>query len=155
MVHSTRRLPDDFRLGLALLARRRWRAAAHHFQLAGRGLRRGQPAHDLCLSYQGLALVYAGDVSGLNLCRHVAARDSRQPDIYANLALAELRLRHRRRAWEALSRGLALDESHARLRQVARIMGTRRRPVVPFLRRDNPLNRWLGRATYARRRGAK
>jgi hypothetical protein len=44
----------------------------------------------------------------------------------------------------AIARGLELSPEDAALRAAQDAMGWRRRPALPFLSRDNPLNVWLG-----------
>jgi hypothetical protein len=103
---------------------------------------------NLYTSYHGVALVFKGDVSGLNFCRQAAALEHRHADIFCNLALAEHRLKHRRRACLALEQGLKLNPRHACLHRLRVQMGARRPQVLRFLSRDNLLNRLLGRFTY-------
>ncbi len=141
---------EEYRLGLAFFKKKQWKTAARHFGQADRKSRRSDENYHLYTSYHGLALVYCGDVSGLNFCRHAAAAEKLNATVFLNLALAELRFRHRRRACDAVSEGLRLDGRHAGLLKIRRKMGVRRRPCVPFLKRENPFNRWLGRMTYRR-----
>lgn len=51
----------------------------------------------------------------------------------------------RRLAIRALERGLKLHPNDTELLALHYEFGVRRRPVVPLLGRDNPLNVWLGR----------
>jgi hypothetical protein len=53
--------------------------------------------------------------------------------------------RSRRKAVEALEKGLALDPRHPGLLRLRAEFGTRRPPVISFLHRDNPLNVSLGK----------
>ena len=149
-VSASSRARDDYRLGLMFFRKRQWRPAARHFGLAQSRSPRNDEFANLYASYHGLALIRCGDVSGLNLCRHAAAREHARPEVFVNLVLAELRFRHRRRAWEALSRGFELQPDNPALHKLARKMGRRRRPVLPFLKREHPLNKWLGKVTYQR-----
>ncbi|HHO69805.1 MAG TPA: hypothetical protein ENK12_12355 [Gammaproteobacteria bacterium] len=153
-VSASSRARDDYRLGLLFFRKRQWRSAARHFGLAQSRSSRNDEFVNLYTSYHGLALIRCGDVSGLNLCRHAAAREQGRAEVFVNLVLAELRFRHRRRAWEALSRGFQIDSGNPALHKLARKMGVRRRPLVPFLKREHPLNKWIGKATYRRPRRA-
>lgn len=107
--------------------------------------------HNVYTSYHGVALVYKGDLSGLNLCRQAATGERLHAEVYCNLALAEYRLHHRRRAHTALAKGLKIDRRHLRLNRLRLEMGYRRPPILGFLSRDHFLNRILGRATYRSR----
>lgn len=142
------RAREDYQLGLAFFHKRRWRAAARHFGLADRASQRDDEDANVYTSYHGLALICCGDISGLNLCRHAAGVETQRADVFVNLVLAELRYRHRRRAYEALCGGLAIAPRSRRLRLLALRMGVRRQPPLPFLRRENRLNKWLGKVTY-------
>lgn len=146
---------NEYQLGLAFFGKKQWKTAARHFRLADERSPRSDNAAHLYRSYHGLALMYCGDVSGLNLCRNAAGRETLQADVFLNLALAELHLGHRKRACSAITQGLNLDGRHAALLKLRSRMGVRRQPCVRFLKRDNPLNRWLGKVTYrhARRSG--
>ena len=48
-------------------------------------------------------------------------------------------------AYQAFLRGLRLQRDHKRLRREIRALGIRRRPVLRFLGRANPINVFLGR----------
>ena len=141
---------QEYQLGLAFFRMKRWKTAARHFQLADQKCGRHDVRQRLYRSYHGLSLVYSGDISGLNLCRHTAAREKIKAGVFRNLALAELCFSHRKRAWIAVEIGLRLNPAHAGLLELRRDMGVRRAPCLPFLSRDNLLNKWLGKATYRR-----
>jgi tetratricopeptide (TPR) repeat protein len=102
----------------------------------------------LYTSYLGLTQVLLNDLSGLNLCRRAAAEESRRGEVFENLARAELKLGHRKQACDALRRGLKLDRASPALRALREEIGVRRNPILGFLDRDNPLNRYLGKLTY-------
>jgi len=81
---------------------------------------------------------------GLDLCLHAVEIEPFQPENYVNLAEVYVMLRNKRGALRAVDRGLRVDPSHQGLLRVARSLGDRRRPPIPFLSRSNPLNRNLG-----------
>ena len=103
------------------------------------------------MSYLGITQVLLNDVSGLNLCRQAAQEELHAAEIFENLVRAELKLGHRKRACDALRRGLRVDKGHPGLRALRDAMGVRRGPCLSFLDRDNPLNRLLGKMTYPSR----
>ncbi len=118
------------------------------FRTADQNADRHDPFRNLYTSYHGVALVFRGDICGLNFCRQAAAVEHQHADVFCNLAMAEYRLNHRRRACMAMNKGLKLNPRHAGLHRLRLQMGVRRPQVVRFLSRDNPLNRLLGKLTY-------
>jgi len=89
---------------------------------------------------------------GLALCQHSIKLQFYEPENYLNLARVHLLARNRRKAVEALNRALKLNASNPGAIALAREIGWRRRPVIPFLPRSNFLNRLLGRLSYRLRR---
>lgn len=89
---------------------------------------------------------------GLALCQHSIKLQFYEPENYLNLARVHLLARNRRKAVEALNRALKLNASNPGAMALAREIGWRRRPVIPFLPRGNFLNRLLGRLSYRLRR---
>ncbi len=144
----------EYELGIAFFRKKQWRTAARHFSQAERKCTRDDTHLQCYKSWHGVSLVYSGDVSGLNLCRHAAANEHIDATVFQNLTLAELKLRHRKRACATLKRGLAMDPKHRGLLKLRKSMGSRRQPCLAFLDRNNPLNKWLGKATYRRNGGA-
>ncbi|MEE8428542.1 MAG: hypothetical protein V3S33_03455 [Gammaproteobacteria bacterium] len=139
---------DRYLEGLHQFSAHRWRAAKTCFLAAQRQAQAEDIHCNLYTSYYGLSLVYMNDVSGLNLCRRAAAEELFVAGVFANLAHAEIRLNHRRRAYEAVCRGLRLDPDHVGLRNLRLHMGVRRTPPIAFLSRSHILNRILGKLTY-------
>ena len=139
---------DEYQMGLAFYQKKQWKTAARHFGQADRKAGHDDVYMHLYMSYQGLCQVLSGDISGLNLCRHAASMEVLQPAVFLNLAVAELQLRHRKRACSAIRLGLGLDPKHAGLLKLRNRIGVRRTPCLLFLSRNNLLNKWLGRATY-------
>lgn len=89
---------------------------------------------------------------GLALCQHSIKLQFYEPENYLNLARVHLLARNRRKAVDALNRALKLNASNPGAIALAREIGWRRRPVIPFLSRSNFLNRLLGRLSYRLRR---
>jgi len=86
---------------------------------------------------------------GRDLCRRAAASDFYQPEVLYNLARVEVLAKNRREAVKALETGLQLDPQHRGLNRLKKEIGVRRLPVLGFLSRDNPLNRFLGRIRHS------
>ena len=109
-----------------------------------------EPQNPYFLSYYGLALARASrnwdEAEALCLA---ALRLRRQiPQLYLNLA--EL-YRSRGRvgdAIETLADGMRYTGRDARIREALSFFGHRRAPVLKFLGRNHPLNRYLGRMRH-------
>lgn len=87
---------------------------------------------------------------GLTLCRHAVKLDPTDADNYLNLARVHMLRNDRRRSIKALHKGLKVGPSNPRLKQFQEEIGYRRRPVIPFLSRDNRMNVWLGQRRHLR-----
>ena len=82
----------------------------------------------------------------LALCRDALQREPCNPLHYLNLGRVYLCASDKARAIRAFRKGLVYRKRHPLiLRELDRI-GVRRRPLLPFLERSNPLNRALGLA---------
>ncbi len=104
----------------------------------------------LYYSYLGycLALFEGHYNDGIVLCQKAIDREFYQAENHHNLARTFLLLDARRKATEAIRRGLRVDPHNARLHELRRSLGTRRWPMIRFLGRDHWLNRLLGRIRY-------
>ena len=99
------------------------------------------------LSWYGLCLAREGNQKreGAELCRQAIGLEFFNADLCHNYGTVLLSLDRRRDAFQAFLKGLSVQRNHQGiLRELAR-MGWRRRPVLPFLARSNPLNVALGR----------
>ncbi len=85
---------------------------------------------------------------GIRPCLEVARRFGASSDLLAALGLLLLGSGDRARAVRAFRAGLRMCPRHPALRARLREMGHRRRPVLPFLPRSHPANRWLGRIRH-------
>lgn len=81
-------------------------------------------------------------------CQLAIEREFYNPEHYANMAKVWIQGRARRKAVDAIERGLQIDPGNKGLKKLREEIGIRRRPVIPFLHRDNPLNITLGRMRH-------
>ncbi len=124
-------------------------AALEHFASAYER----DPANPRYRSYYGwaVALIEHRVDRGLSLCRSALRDDYDNPEMYCNLARVLLAFGRKSEALRYLRRGLMVAPTDALLLREWRTLGVRKRPVLPFLSRRNPINRVLGRL---RRRGS-
>lgn len=85
---------------------------------------------------------------GLELCRHAVSKEPFRPENHLNHAEVLFMTGNRRAAIRAMKEGLSLDPDHRGLLDLRKRMGIRRRPPIPFLPRNNPLNVWLGKRRH-------
>lgn len=152
---------DSFRQGLDALANGKRLEALALFEASINlerqfGVDRAQPRY---ASYYGLCLGLESRKfpEALALCREAAEAEFYSADLHLNLARVLIAGGRRAEARDAILRGLRWESSHPVLQRELRAMGSRRKPVLPFLSRQNPINVFLGRMTYApqpRRRAA-
>lgn len=109
------------------------------------------------LSYYGLCLaMHKGRVKeAAEFCQIAVEREFYNAEHYLNLGQVWIVGRSRRKAVDALDRGLAIDPNHSELNRARASLGVRKRPVIPFLHRDNPLNVSLGRMRSSKSAAAK
>jgi hypothetical protein len=111
---------------------------------------RREPRDPRYMSWYGLTLVLVERNSNLGvlLCDQALRSAGADPDLLLNQARVHLALNQRERTVKAIQRGLELWPDHAGLLLARESLGWRRRPVLPFLNRNSPLNRLLGRLRH-------
>lgn len=147
---------ESFEKGMQAFAEGRGREAMAFFEAAielSRKYGKGKPQARY-LSQYGLCLcvVTPNKHQAVEFCREAVTLEGYNPDLQWNLARAFLAADRRRDAYRALLRGLRLQPDHAGLISEIKRMGVRRRPVLPFLQRDHPLNVTFGRMRRVEKR---
>jgi tetratricopeptide (TPR) repeat protein len=67
------------------------------------------------------------------------------PVLYMNLGRAYLAADRKKEAVEAFNKGVSFDPENKELLWEMRKLGLRRKPVVPFIARSNPINKYIGK----------
>ena len=118
-------------------------------EMFGQAHRRA-PSDPRIQSWYGLTLVLVEKNSNLGVVLvDGAVRNGRpDPELVINQSRVAMALGQRVRAVRALERGLAFHPGDPDLTAARLALGTRQRPVLPFLSRRNWLNRLLGRIHY-------
>lgn len=93
---------------------------------------------------KGLALFKAGDAYTAGLV---------YPILYLNLGRAYVAARRKKDAIEALNKGLHYDKGNRVLKKELLLLGVRKKPVVPFLSRSNPINKYIGIVLHGAQKG--
>ncbi len=82
---------------------------------------------------------------GIQCCLQLLETRPDLPDLYAVLGILLRKGKQRAQAHDAFRMGLRLAPAHPGLHACLAAMGARREPVLPFLPRSHPANRWCGR----------
>jgi len=131
----------EFLKGLKALQERNSLAALSCFEkAAGFGTR---PVYS---SYFGFSIAKErGQVQkGMLLCREAIEKEPENSAHYLNLGRIHLAAKNKQDALRVLREGLAHGPNNEIIALLDSI-GTRKPPVLPFLDRDNPLNKYLGK----------
>ena len=136
---------ESFDKGRDALKAQDYKAAEREFSVTFKSMDEHHDLYNTVASYLGLAQVLISDPNGLLLCRDAASSETRDGDVYLNLACAEWHTENRKRALHAILRGREVDSEHDQLMRACVLLDSRRRNVFPFLPRNHFLNRTVGR----------
>jgi len=143
----------SFEQGSRALAENRCREAMACFEAAVEIEKRFQVRQHQAryLSYYGLCLGMTRTRlhEAIRLCREAVGIEQFNPDLRWNLGRVLMAAGRRREAYDTFIRGLSQQPNHAGLKREMRRLGIRRRPVLPFLSRANPINVMLGKMRAA------
>ena len=115
----------------------------------------GDPINPRLRSYYGLCLAKAQAklFEGIRVCQEALALERRDPDIYYNLAQLYLLSGKQKSAINLLYRGLPHEQKQNKSYKIVNLIEElvrRRHPFIPWLSRKNPINKYMGKFTYAR-----
>lgn len=129
------------RLGKEALEARRFTLAQRYLHAALEKER--TPDH---LSLYALALAQAtGNVkTAVVLCQEAVKREPKNSEHFLRLGTVYLAAGRKKEAIRALHLGLRVGKNPA-ITRLLQTLGQRERPVLPFLSRGNPLNKYLGK----------
>jgi len=96
----------------------------------------------------GIALRQQRLSEGLKLCQHAVKMEFYQAENYLNLARTQMLADHRRAAVRAVADGLKIEPDNQQLLELQHELGLRKRPILSFLSRSNPINALLGRLRH-------
>jgi len=113
------------------------------------------PDEPFLLSYYGCleAVINKNLAYGIDTCKRAldmlndrspVSKEVFYPTFYLNLGRAYIAAGKKQDAIEAFEKGLSYDEENKDLLWEARKLGMRRQPVIPYLKRTNPINKYIG-----------
>ena len=117
------------------------------------------PNNPIILSYYGYieALVNRQYADGIKICKQSFKILREQmslgesfflPILYLNLGRVYLTANKKKDAYYSFQKGLDIDKKNEDLLKELKKLGIRRKPFFPFLKRSNPLNKYIGMLTY-------
>lgn len=81
---------------------------------------------------------------GLELCKKSIEREPDNPDHYYFLGKIYLVAKDKAKAFDILRQGIIATDSHPIIQNLLIELGPRKRPVIPWLDRNHPFNKYLG-----------
>ena len=116
-------------------------------------------SNPIVLSYRGYieALVNKEYAEGIRICRESfkilksqmsLAESFFLPILYLNLGKTYLIANKKKDAYFSFQKGLDIDKHNEDILKELKKLGIRRKPFFPFLKRSNPLNKYIGILTY-------
>ncbi len=144
-----REAEDSFEKGYRALEGNDWRAATAFFEAAIMLEKRLTPKIPQARyrSYYGLCLGLAKKrhEDAIKMCESALQLELYNPDLHWNLGRVLYNAGRRRDAYRVFVQGVRQQPGHRGLVSDIKRMGLRKKAVLPFLRRNNPLNVVLGR----------
>jgi predicted Zn-dependent protease len=137
---------QEFRSGLAFLRGGDAHRALPHLRSA----LDHEPSNPFYISYVGVAVAAAEQrwAEAEKLCHSAMRMNRRQAQLYLNLAEVYVGADRKQDAADVLARGLHYAPHDGRLKMALERLKLRRSAVLPFLPRQHPLNRNLGKLRH-------
>jgi hypothetical protein len=118
-------------------------------EFCARQMNQDHPIGASVMAAYGLSIGMTGDIrEGLETCQRALAADRRNAEIWAAIARLSIQAGAKKKAVEAVTRGIALAPHSHELLELREELGVRRRPALPFLPRENPINVRIGRILH-------
>ena len=144
---------EAFDWGFDLFASGDWAAAQVHFQMAVDA----DPEHARARSFLGVCLAVCERrfEEAVALCTSASKQEFFNPEVYLNLARVHLHFGFKAEGRRFLLRGQMIDPGNEAIAVELARLGHRIEPVLRFLPRGHPVNRWLGSAKHVLGRSAR
>lgn len=131
--------------GVSLIKRGHPGDAVEHLEKA---LEKGYKS-SACYSWLGLAIARSGRQrisTAEEFCKKAIEKEFYWPRYYINLAEVYLIWGKKEKAIKTLEAGLKIDKNNSAILKELQKLGIRKSPLIPFLSRTNPINKYLGKA---------
>lgn len=122
-------------------------AAAHKLFQQAYGMYPNSPRINSWLGYT-TAIVENKVGTGMQYCKKAVESDIPDAMFFRNIGKLYLMQRNKRSAIGAFARGLQIDKGNKYILKEWKVLGFRRKPIIPFLPRENALNKLLGKWTW-------
>ncbi|MBI3754613.1 MAG: hypothetical protein HY265_00415, partial [Deltaproteobacteria bacterium] len=98
------------------------------------------------MSYYGMcAALRWGEIGlGLELCTRAVKKEFYKTEYYINLAKVYIKADNKKGAMTVLKKGLRFDPENDIIHEELVRLGARKKSIIPFLGRSNPINKFLG-----------
>ena len=107
------------------------------------------PDNPIYLSMLGYCVGIQGNlIAAEKMCRKAVTQTPMDPVVHVNLSRVLLEQGRRKEARDELMFAYRIDNTNAPAALELSRMGVRRRPVIPFLHRNHPLNCYLGKLRH-------
>jgi tetratricopeptide (TPR) repeat protein len=152
-LYSAYSVRDLLKIGMSSLQNGKVNEAADIFmEVCDRFTEAGESVPSTALSLYALCLGHQKKLKeAIDTCRLAVRKAPVNATCRLHMAKIYMMADSRRRAVEELEKGLKISPKHVELLEFQKEMGIRKRPVIGFLPRDNPVNVKLGRALRSRK----
>ena len=133
--------PELFRLGTEALDAKNYAAAHRYLQAA---LEKERSADHLSQYALSLALHTRVIQPSIALCQEAVKKDPKNPEHFLRLGTVYLVAGRKKEAIRIFRLGLRVGKNATIVRWL-QLLGDRKTPIIPFLSRTNPLNKYLGK----------
>lgn len=98
------------------------------------------------MSYYGMcAAIRWGEIGlGIELCTRAVKKEFYKTEYYINLSKVYIKANNKKGAISALKKGLRFDPENDIIHEELIKLGARKKPIIPFMNRSNPINKFLG-----------
>lgn len=135
-------LQKQFNKGLHYYKKGDLEAAVKELEKAFKGDRESP----MYMSYFGVCAARRwGEVGqGLELCTKAIKKEFYRPELYVNLSRVYVVANNKKGAITVVRKGLYHDADNDDLHNLLVELGVRQKPIIPFFKRSNPFNHFLG-----------